>query len=129
MEEQPLTSQRAIIRRRAQGPITRTTELAAVVRKVLGPKKRDAIDPATRSFQALRIAVNDELGELDRGLAGAEALLKPGGRLAVVSFHSLEDRRIKRFLRARSGRTPQASRHLPTPGREMAPSFHLCLCD
>jgi len=93
---------RAIIRRRAQGPITRTTELAAVVRKVLGPKKRDAIDPATRSFQALRIAVNDELGELDRGLAGAEALLKPGGRLAVVSFHSLEDRRIKRFLRARS---------------------------
>ena len=96
------------------------------MRGVLGPKKRDAIDPATRSFQALRIAVNDELGELDRGLAGAEALLKPGGRLAVVSFHSLEDRRIKRFLRARSGRTPQASRHLPTPGREMAPSFQRC---
>ena len=117
---------RAIIRRRAKGPITRTNELAAVVRAVLGPKKRDAIDPATRSFQALRIAVNDELGELDRGLAGAEALLKPGGRLAVVSFHSLEDRRIKRFLRARSGRTPQASRHLPTPGREMAPSFQHC---
>jgi 16S rRNA (cytosine1402-N4)-methyltransferase len=117
---------RAIVRRRAQGKITRTAELAAVVRKVLGPKKRDAIDPATRSFQGLRIAVNDELGELDRGLAGAEALLKPGGRLAVVTFHSLEDRPVKRFLRARSGRTPQASRHLPTAGREMAPSFQRC---
>jgi 16S rRNA (cytosine1402-N4)-methyltransferase len=121
---------RAIIRRRGEAPITRTDELAAVVHSVTGPKRpgrgQSAIDPATRSFQALRIAVNDELGELDRGLVGAEALLKPGGRLAVVSFHSLEDRRVKRFLRQRSGRSPQASRHLPAGGREMAPSFRRC---
>ena len=121
---------RAIIRRRGQAPITRTDELAAVVHSVTGPKRpgrgQSAIDPATRSFQALRIAVNDELGELDRGLVGAEALLKPGGRLAVVSFHSLEDRRVKQFLRQRSGRSPQASRHLPAGGREMAPSFRRC---
>jgi 16S rRNA (cytosine1402-N4)-methyltransferase len=122
---------RAILRRRADAPITRTGELAAVVHSVTGPKRRDAkgrtaIDPATRSFQALRIAVNDELGELDSGLVGAEALLKPGGRLAVVSFHSLEDRRVKQFLRRRSGRSPQASRHLPAGGREMAPSFRRC---
>jgi 16S rRNA (cytosine1402-N4)-methyltransferase len=121
---------RAIIRRRGQAPITRTDELAAVVHSVTGPKRpgrgQSAIDPATRSFQALRIAVNDELGELDRGLVGAEALLRPGGRLAVVSFHSLEDRRVKQFLRQRSGRSPQASRHLPAGGREMAPSFRRC---
>ena len=121
---------RAIIRRRGEAPITRTDELAAVVHSVTGPKRpgrgQRAIDPATRSFQALRIAVNDELGELDRGLVGAEALLKPGGRLAVVSFHSLEDRRVKQFLRQRSGRSPQASRHLPAGGREMAPSFRRC---
>jgi len=104
---------RAIIRRRAKGPITRTGELAAVVRGVLGPKKRDAIDPATRSFQALRIAVNDELGELERGLAAAEQVLAPGGRLAVVSFHSLEDRAVKDFVRTHSGRTPAPSRHAP----------------
>src|SRR5215472_4986524 len=121
---------RAIIRRRGEAPFTRTGELAAVVHSVTGPKRQgrgqSAIDPATRSFQALRIAVNDELGELDRGLVGAEALLKPGGRLAVVSFHSLEDRRVKQFLRRRSGRSPQASRHLPAGGREMAPSFRRC---
>jgi len=117
---------RAIVRRRAEAPITRTSELSAVVHSVLGPARRGAVDPATRSFQALRIAVNDELGELDRGLVAAEALLKPGGRLAVVSFHSLEDRRVKRFLRARSGRAPLASRHLPARGREMAPSFRRC---
>ena len=121
---------RAIIRRRGEAPIIRTGELAAVVHSVTGPKRpgrgQSAIDPATRSFQALRIAVNDELGELDRGLVGAEALLKPGGRLAVVSFHSLEDRRVKQFLRQRSGRSPQASRHLPAGGREMAPSFRRC---
>ena len=121
---------RAIIRRRGEAPITRTGELAAVVHSVTGPKRQgrgqSPIDPATRSFQALRIAVNDELGELDRGLVGAEAMLKPGGRLAVVSFHSLEDRRVKQFLRRRSGRSPQASRHLPAGGREMAPSFRRC---
>jgi 16S rRNA (cytosine1402-N4)-methyltransferase len=120
---------RAIVRRRADAPIARTGELAALVRGILGPKGGRNVDPATRSFQALRIAVNDELGELDRGLVGAEALLKPGGRLAVVSFHSLEDRHVKRFLRERSGRAPQGSRHLPTSGREMAPSFRRCAGD
>jgi 16S rRNA (cytosine1402-N4)-methyltransferase len=117
---------RAIVRRRAEAPITRTAELASIVRGVIGPRGRDASDPATRTFQALRIAVNDELGELDRALVAAEALLKPGGRLAIVSFHSLEDRRVKRFLRQRTGRAPQASRHLPTVGRGMAPSFRRC---
>ena len=71
------------------------------------PRAADGIDPATRTFQALRIRVNDELGELDRGLAAAEALLAPGGRLVVVAFHSLEDRAVKTFLRRRSGGEPQ----------------------
>jgi 16S rRNA (cytosine1402-N4)-methyltransferase len=117
---------RAIVRRRNKKPITRTRELASIVHGVLGPRHHDGTDPATRTFQALRIAVNDELGELERGLAAAEALLKPGGRLAVVSFHSLEDRRVKSFLRRRTGRAPQGSRHLPAFGREMAPSFRRC---
>jgi 16S rRNA (cytosine1402-N4)-methyltransferase len=124
---------RAILRRRAEAPITRTGELAEIVRRVLADRGkkpgRDASDPATRSFQALRIAVNDELGELERGLVGAEALLKPGGRLAVVSFHSLEDRRVKTFLRERSGRAPQASRHLPAASGSRAPSFRRCSGD
>lgn len=102
---------KAIIERRGQAPITRTGELAKVVADVLG--RRGKIDPATRTFQALRIYVNDELGELERALAAAEHLLKPGGRLVVVAFHSLEDRIVKQFLTARSGRTARPSRHLP----------------
>lgn len=93
---------RAIVELREKAPITRTEELADLIRGVVR-KSKDGIDPATRTFQALRIFVNDELGELARGLAGAEALLAPGGRLAVVSFHSLEDRVVKEFLRERSG--------------------------
>ena len=105
---------RAIVAARAQAPLKRTGELAEIVRRIV-PRARDGIDPATRTFQALRIYVNDELGEIARGLAAAETLLKTGGRLAVVSFHSLEDRVVKTFLAERSGRTPAPSRHSPAP--------------
>ncbi|MBI3706127.1 MAG: 16S rRNA (cytosine(1402)-N(4))-methyltransferase RsmH [Proteobacteria bacterium] len=115
----------AIVAARKGAPIARTLELAAIVRSVVR-RSRDEIDPATRTFQALRIYVNDEIGELDRGLAAAERLLAPGGRLAVVAFHSLEDRAVKSFLRLRSGRTAHGSRHLPTAERSKPqPSFAL----
>ncbi|MBM3560669.1 MAG: 16S rRNA (cytosine(1402)-N(4))-methyltransferase RsmH, partial [Alphaproteobacteria bacterium] len=118
---------RAIVAARLRAPLRTTGELAEIVRGVLGrprgARRAPAIDPATRTFQALRIHVNDELGELDRGLAAAEALLRPGGRLAVVAFHSLEDRRVKDFLRERAG-GEGSSRHLP-PSAERAPSFRL----
>jgi len=115
---------RAIVLARQRRPIRRTTELADIVRAAI-PKTEPGQDPATRTFQALRIAVNDELGELDRGLAAAEQLLTPGGRLAVVSFHSLEDRRVKEFLRRRSDAAPRASRHRPIRPGAPAPSFKL----
>src|SRR5580704_2203036 len=114
---------RAINAARQRRPIRRTTELAEIVRAAV-PQSEPGQDPATRTFQALRIAVNDELGELDRGLAAAEQLLEPGGRLAVVSFHSLEDRRVKEFLRRRSDTAPRGSRHRPIGG-ESPPSFTL----
>jgi 16S rRNA (cytosine1402-N4)-methyltransferase len=104
---------RAIVEARKVKRIETTAELAEIVRRAVGPQGRDESDPATRTFQALRIAVNDELGELERGLAAAEQVLAPGGRLAVVSFHSLEDRTVKEFVRARAGRTPAPSRHAP----------------
>ena len=104
---------RAIVERRKEKRIETTGELAEIVRRVVGSSARDESDPATRSFQGLRIAVNDELGELERGLVAAEQVLAPGGRLAVVSFHSLEDRAVKDFVRVRAGRTPAPSRHAP----------------
>jgi 16S rRNA (cytosine1402-N4)-methyltransferase len=115
---------RAIASARRNRPIRRTTELAEIVRAAI-PKSEPGHDPATRTFQALRIAVNDELDELDRGLVAAERLLAPGGRLAVVSFHSLEDRRVKEFLRRRSGAAPGPSRHQPVRFRATAPSFRM----
>jgi 16S rRNA (cytosine1402-N4)-methyltransferase len=116
---------KAIVEARKETPITRTGQLAELVRRVVA-KSKDGIDPATRTFQALRIYVNDELGELERGLNAAETLLGPGGRLSVVSFHSLEDRQVKEFLRGRSSAAPRPSRHLPpdtTPPQE--PTFRL----
>jgi len=112
---------RAIV---AARPIERTGQLADIVRKALGHHPGMKKDPATRTFQALRIHVNEELKEIEGGLAAAEQVLAPGGRLAVVTFHSLEDRIVKRFLKARSGARPAGSRHLPAANESgPAPTF------
>src|SRR5205085_2162066 len=110
---------RAIV---AARPITRTRELAEIAERVLG-RGAQKIHPATRTFQALRIAVNDELGELEAGLEASERVLKPEGRLAVVAFHSLEDRIVKHFLAERSGRVSRGSRHAPSQAPKHAPTF------
>lgn len=111
---------RAIVRERARQPIVGTRQLAELIHRVL-PATAGGIDSATRTFQALRIYVNDELGELDRGLESAERVLAPGGRLCVVAYHSLEDRAVKAFLRTRSGAGPRPSRHRPDGGASGAP--------
>lgn len=113
---------KAIVKARAEAPITRTAQLAEIVSRVVRSKPGE-IHPATRTFQALRIAVNEELNELVEALAAAERVLKPGGRLVVVTFHSLEDRIVKTFLANRT-KAPSASRHLPL-GEGPAPSFRL----
>lgn len=102
-----------IVMQRDDKPFETTEDLADIIRSVIPRSPKDKTDPATRSFQALRIAVNDELGELTRGLNAAQDLLKSGGRLVVVSFHSLEDGIVKSFLYERSGRISGGSRHLP----------------
>lgn len=113
---------RAIVKAREEAELHRTLELADLIAKVIGRKPQDKIHPATRTFQALRIFVNDELGELARGLSGAEGLLAEGGRLAVVTFHSLEDRIVKRFLTERTGRAGRPNRYMPAVEEEV-PSF------
>lgn len=115
----------AIVRARAEKPFTRTLELAEFIEALLGGRRGARTHPATRVFQALRIAVNAELDELAAGLAGSERVLRAGGRLAVVTFHSLEDRLVKTFLAERAGRTPGASRHAPPAASGAPPSFRL----
>ena len=116
---------RAVVADRRSAPFVSTLQLASLVARVAPARRGELTHPATRTFQALRIAANDELGELLRGLAGAEALLKPDGRLAVVTFHSLEDRIVKLFLGARSRRGRAASRLLPGEPAEAEPTFEV----
>ena len=119
-ERQSRRVARAIV---AARPLSTTGELARVVRKALGHRPGAPKDPATRSFQAIRIHVNAELDELEAALAAAESLLRSGGRLAVVSFHSLEDRIVKQFLREAAGAVAGGSRHLPQVVKAAAPTF------
>jgi len=121
-ERQSRRLARAIV---AARPLTRTGELVDVIHKTLGYHAGMKKDPATRSFQAIRIHINQELEELRQGLIAAEEMLTPGGRLVVVSFHSLEDRLVKQFLRERSGTNAGGSRHMPSVSmKQNVPSFH-----
>jgi 16S rRNA (cytosine1402-N4)-methyltransferase len=114
-----------LVRRRAETPFATTLDLAETVERAVGGRKGAPTHPATKVFQALRIVVNEELAELEAGLEAAEAVLKPGGRLAVVTFHSLEDRIVKAFFTERAGRLPGGSRHLPPVQQAKAPTFEL----
>jgi 16S rRNA (cytosine1402-N4)-methyltransferase len=117
---------RAIVKARTEKPLSRTKELAEIVRKAVPGRFEPGHHPATRTFQALRIFVNDELGELERGLRAAEKILKPGGRLVVVAFHSLEDRIVKHFLVERAGKEANTSRFIPQHSiKSIAPSFQI----
>jgi 16S rRNA (cytosine1402-N4)-methyltransferase len=116
---------RAVVADRRAAPFTSTRRLAELIARVAPARRGELTHPATRAFQALRIAVNDELGELARGLSAAERLLKPGGRLAAVTFHSLEDRIVKQFFSSRSGRRGAVSRLLPGEPAEAEPTFEV----
>lgn len=109
----------AVVEQRKAAPFKTTLEFADLIRRTV-PHKREDIDPATRSFQALRIYVNDELGQLESGLSAAHDLLKAGGRMAVVSFHSLEDRIVKTFMQEKSGKTANPSRYMPVVEKQAA---------
>jgi 16S rRNA (cytosine1402-N4)-methyltransferase len=114
-----------LVRRREEQPFLRTLDLAEVVERALGGRRGAKTHPATKVFQALRIAVNAELAEVEAGLEAAEQLLRDGGRLAVVTFHSLEDRIVKAFFTERAGRTPGGSRHLPPAQQGPQPTFEM----
>jgi 16S rRNA (cytosine1402-N4)-methyltransferase len=116
---------RGIVQRRRLQPFETTLDLASFIERTLGGRQGKRTHPATRAFQALRMFVNDETGELVRALLGAERVLKDGGRLVVVTFHSIEDRIVKNFLRTRSGHSPGFSRHTPDAPAGAAPSFEL----
>jgi 16S rRNA (cytosine1402-N4)-methyltransferase len=116
---------RGVVRARAEAPITRTLQFAKIVEDAVGGRKGARTHPATKTFQALRMLVNDELGELARGLSAAERALKPGGRMVVVSFHSLEDRMVKHFLTERAAAQGRGSRYAPDLPAARAPSFAL----
>jgi 16S rRNA (cytosine1402-N4)-methyltransferase len=125
-EPRSRTIAKAIVAQRAVAPIVTTLDLVRAIEKATGPQRaKDRTHPATRTFQALRIYVNAELDELVDALHEAEKILEVGGRLVVVSFHSLEDRIVKRFLAMRGGRTPEVSRHMPGVIDQALPSFEL----
>lgn len=115
----------AIVAQRASGGFDTTLQLADCVEQAVGGRRGKKTHPATLTFQAIRMFVNDELGELARGLAAAERLLREGGRLVVVTFHSLEDRLVKQFMRTRSGNTGGGSRYMPELAKGPDPTFEL----
>jgi len=123
-ERRALSVAKAIVAARKEQPISRTRELATIIRRVV-KKSADGLDPATRTFQAIRVHINNELDELASGLVAAEKILTTGGRLVVVSFHSLEDRLVKTFFRERVGRGSNPSRHRPALKAGRRPSFRL----
>ncbi|WP_084397845.1 16S rRNA (cytosine(1402)-N(4))-methyltransferase RsmH [Henriciella aquimarina] len=124
-EKQSRRIARAIVQRRLKAPFTTTLDLAGLIEEVLGGRRGAKTHPATRSFQAIRMFVNDELGELARALEASEHLLSEGGRLVIVTFHSLEDRMVKLFMRERAGLQGGGSRHLPQKGDGPRPSFDM----
>jgi len=124
-EKQARRIARQIVQRRQESLFETTLDLAETVETAVGGRKGARIHPATLTFQAIRMYVNDELGELARALVAAERLLKPGGRLVVVTFHSLEDRMVKQWLRDRSGKNTGGSRHMPLMAKGPAPTFEL----
>jgi 16S rRNA (cytosine1402-N4)-methyltransferase len=124
-EKQARRIARQIVQRRKEQLFETTLDLANTVETAVGGRKGSRIHPATLTFQAIRMYVNDELGELARALVAAERLLKPGGRLVIVTFHSLEDRMVKQWLRDRSGKTTGGSRHMPLMAKGPEPTFEL----